>query len=140
MGGVDFYNATLEEFEIRRPSSWKAEAQTAYERFIAFLQMSQADMQAAGIDNYINRAQMQDFIILSQLCDLWDHLYKNTLYTTWDGLVWSFMPYDLDTVFGLHFTGIYFDPTTGAALHPATTLRIPNNGGSGIGQQLPNSV
>lgn len=131
LGGVDFYNATLEEFEIRRPSSWKAEAQTAYERFIAFLQMSQADMQAAGIDNYINRAQMQDFIILSQLCDLWDHLYKNTLYTTWDGLVWSFMPYDLDTVFGLHFTGIYFDPSTGAALHPATTLRVPNNGGSG---------
>lgn len=131
LGGVDFYNATLEEFEIRRPSSWKAEAQTAYERFIAFLQMSQADMQTAGIDNYINRAQMQDFIILSQLCDLWDHLYKNTLYTTWDGLVWSFMPYDLDTVFGLHFTGIYFDPSTGAALHPATTLRIPNNGGSG---------
>lgn len=114
----------LGNFEIRRPSSWGSDAQASYDRLRAFLSMSRTDMQNAGIDNYINRAQMQDYIILCQVCDLWDHLHKNTLYTTWDGMVWNFMPYDLDTVFGLHFLGNYFN-TDGTALHPADVLRVP---------------
>ena len=114
----------LGNFEIRRPSSWGSDAQASYDRLRTFLSMSRTDMQNAGIDNYINRAQMQDYIILCQVCDLWDHLHKNTLYTTWDGMVWNFMPYDLDTVFGLHFLGNYFN-TDGTALHPADALRVP---------------
>lgn len=114
----------LGNFEIRRPSSWGSDAQASYDRLRTFLSMSLTDMQNAGIDNYINRAQMQDYIILCQVCDLWDHLHKNTLYTTWDGLIWNFMPYDLDTVFGLHFIGNYFN-TDGTALHPADALRVP---------------
>lgn len=137
-GGVNLYalplnpldppypTSTTEAFDIRRPSSWGADAQASYERFRTFLSMSRTGMQNAGIDNYINRAQMQDYIILCQVCDLWDHLHKNTLYTTWDGLIWSFMPYDLDTVFGLHFLGNYFDEN-GNELHPPTSLRIPTD-------------
>lgn len=135
-GGVNLYalplnpldppssTITTSAFEIRRPSSWKADAQASYERFRTFLSMSRTDMQNAGIDNYINRAQMQDYIILCQVCDLWDHLHKNTLYTTWDGLVWNFMPYDLDTVFGLRFLGNYFNEN-GNESYPATALRVP---------------
>jgi hypothetical protein len=114
----------LGNFEIRRPSSWGSDAQASYDRLRTFLSMSRTDMQNAGIDNYINRAQMQDYIILCQVCDLWDHLHKNTLYTTWDGMVWNFMPYDLDTVFGLHFLGNYFN-ADGTSLHPADALRVP---------------
>ncbi|NWK48411.1 CotH kinase family protein [Acinetobacter sp. SwsAc7] len=119
---------TGEAFEIRRPATWGADAQASYGRLRNFLTLSQADMQAAGIDNYINRKQMMDYIILCQVCDLWDHLKKNTLFTTWDGNVWSFMPYDLDTVFGLWFTGVYFNADTGVAMRPATGLVIPAAG------------
>ncbi len=117
-----------EAFEIRRPSSWGAVAQTNYLRLRDFLSKTQSEMQALGIDNYINRTNMIDYIILCQVCDLWDHLHKNTLYTTLDGSVWSFMPYDVDTVFGLHFTGVYFDSDGATELHPASVLRIPSVG------------
>ena len=123
-------SGTDEAFEIRRPATWGAAAQQSYERLRDFLALSQSEMQAAGIDNYINRAQMMDYIILCQVCDLWDHLKKNTLYTTWDGNVWNFMPYDLDTVFGLWFTGVYFNTDTGAAMRPPTGLVIPTSGGN----------
>lgn len=122
--------AVDEAFEIRRPATWGAGAQASYERLRTFLALSQSDMQTAGIDNFINRKQMMDYIILCQVCDLWDHLKKNTLYTTWDGNVWNFMPYDLDTVFGLWFTGVYFNADTGAAMRLATNLVIPATGGN----------
>ena len=126
-GSVNLATMNIDQFEIRRPAVFGTEANDSFERFKSFMQMSQADMQSAGIDNYLNRSQVMDYIILCQVCDLWDHLYKNTLYTTWDGNVWHLMPYDLDTVFGLHFTGRYFD-SSGNPLHPATNLMIPATG------------
>ena len=124
-------SATGEAFEIRRPAEWGTEAQLSYERFRAFLGKSKAEMTSLGIDNYINRVNMMDYIILVQVCELWDHLHKNTLYTTLDGNVWSFMPYDLDTVWGLHFTGVYYDTDGVTELHPANRLLVPSNGSSG---------
>ena len=126
LGGVDYFDMTIEEFEIRRPATWGNDANASFERFRSFLQMSQADMVTAGIDNYLNRKNMMDFIILMQVCHLWDHLYKNTLYTTWDGLIWSFMPYDLDTIWGLKADGHYF-AEDGSQYIPPTSLFIPNS-------------
>lgn len=138
-GGVNLYNlpmypldpATLggtgEAFEIRRPSSWGEQAQANYTRLRNFLNKSQSEMQTLGIDNYINRQSMIDYIILVEVCCLWDHLHKNTLYTTWDGNVWHFMPYDVDTVWGLHFTGVYYDTDGVTQLHPPTTRLIPSS-------------
>lgn len=117
-------------YEIRRPSTWGDEAQASWERLRVYTALSKEDMQSAGIDNYFNRKNLMDYIILIQVCDLWDHMGKNSLITTWDGLVWNFMPYDLDTCFGLDWLGIYFN-TNGSAKHPATALLIPQNGTSG---------
>lgn len=123
-------NLTAAAFDVRRPSNWGEEAQGYYDRLKTFLKMSKSGMEAAGIDNYIDRASMVDYIILCQVCDLWDHLHKNTLYTTWNGNIWHFLPYDVDTVFGLHFTGVYYDADGVTELHPATTLRIPAAAGN----------
>lgn len=42
-----------------------------------------------------------------------DCVQKNTQFLTWDGVKWYFMPYDLDTVFGLRWDGkeISYAPT-----------------------------
>ncbi len=145
-GGVQLYSlpmypldpttlgGTGEAFEIRRPSVWSEGAQSAYSRFRTFLSKSQSEMTALGIDNYLDRKNMMDYIILYQVCHLWDHLHKNTLYTTWDGLVWSFMPYDVDTVWGLHFLGNYYLEDGVTERYPATDLLIttsPRDGNSG---------
>ena len=68
---------TGEAFEIRRPSTWGDGAQTAYSRLRTFLSKSQSEMNALGIDNFINRKSMMDYIILVQVCHLFDHLHKN---------------------------------------------------------------
>lgn len=128
-GGLALLNMpedpTQGAFDIRRPSSWGTDAQASYDRLRLFLKLSQSEMINAGIDNYINRKQMMDYIILCQVCDLWDHLHKNTLFTTWDGLIWNFMPYDLDSVFGLSWQGLFFNGEN--QIRPAETLLIPAN-------------
>lgn len=128
-GGLALLNMpedpTQGAFDIRRPSSWGTDAQASYDRLRLFLKFSQSEMINAGIDNYINRKQMMDYIILCQVCDLWDHLHKNTLFTTWDGLIWNFMPYDLDSVFGLSWQGLFFNGEN--QIRPAGTLLIPAN-------------
>ncbi|MDQ8951933.1 CotH kinase family protein [Acinetobacter rudis] len=124
----------IEAFEIRRPAEWGSDAQASYDRFSAFLKLSVNEMRDAGIDNYLDRHTMFDYIILLQVADLWDHLGKNTLYTTWDGKIWHFLPYDVDTVFGLYFTGIYFNAETGKAYRPATNKLITSSesGNTGV--------
>lgn len=128
-GGINLNNMPVDptdgSFDLRRPATWGSAAQASYDRLSAFFKLSVADMTTAGIDNYLNRAQMIDYIILLQVCDLFDHLHKNTLFTTWDGLVWNLLPYDLDNCFGLYFTGRYFNPTTGVAYRPPINLPIP---------------
>lgn len=117
-----------EAFDVRNPSEWTAECQGYYDRLRTFLSQTRAQMEAAGIDNYINRASMMDYIILIQVFDLYDHIHKNTLYTTWDGNVWHFLPYDVDTAMGLHTNGRYVDESNNE-YHPASTLRIPSSAG-----------
>lgn len=117
--------------EIRRPSKWGLEAQGYYERLVAWMAKSRADMEADGIDNYFNRANLMDYIILVQVCDLWDHMGKNAELTTWDGQVWNFLPYDCDTVFGLWWTGTIMDLATSTAWRPPENLLISINGTTG---------
>ncbi|UJA00998.1 CotH kinase family protein [Acinetobacter johnsonii] len=117
---------TTAAFDVRRPATWNEESQGYYDRLSAFFKLSQSEMEAAGIDSYIDRKSMMDYIILSQLCDLSDHLHKNTLYTTWDGNLWYLLPYDVDTVFGLHFTGVYYNTDGVTELHPASRLIVRN--------------
>lgn len=136
-GGINLNNMPVDptdgSFDLRRPATWGSAAQASYDRLSAFFKLSVADMVTAGIDNYLNRAQMIDYIILLQVCDLFDHLHKNTMFTTWDGKVWNLLPYDLDNCFGLYFTGQYFNPSTGVAYRPPINLPIPPLG------QVPNS-
>lgn len=117
--------------EIRRPSSWGLEAQAYYERLVSWMAKSRQDMEADGIDNFFNRKNLIDYIILVQVCDLWDHMGKNAELTTWNGLEWYFLPYDCDTVFGLYWTGTIINPDTGAPWRPPEGLLINQNGTAG---------
>lgn len=117
--------------EIRRPSTWGLEAQGYYERLVAWMAKSRADMETDGIDNFFNRQNLMDYIILVQVCDLWDHMGKNAEITTWDGQVWNFLPYDCDTVFGLWWTGTIINPATGNEWRPASNLLITQNTSEG---------
>ena len=52
------------------------------------------------VDSYINTDSFVDYIILSQMINHWDNWENNMMLITWDGLVWSLVPYDMDFSMG----------------------------------------
>ena len=54
--------------------------------------------------SFINTDSFIDAVCLYQFICGWDCFYRNTLYTTWDGVHWSALPYDMDSSFGYGFT------------------------------------
>lgn len=58
----------------------------------------------AKIEEYFDVESIIDYIIFSDLTQNIDGLLKNWQWTTYDGIVWSVSPYDLDWTFGLKGT------------------------------------
>lgn len=60
----------------------------------------------AQFDKYYDRTNVVDWYLLVEFTAAADLLDKNSILTTWDGTQYCWMPYDLDTTFGLHWAGI----------------------------------
>lgn len=63
------------------------------------------DERKAKFDQYYDRVNAADWVILVQFAAAADLLQKNTMYTTYDGNKWFILPFDLDTTYGLNFDG-----------------------------------
>lgn len=59
----------------------------------------------AKFDEYYDRTNMVDWYMLISFTAAADLLDKNSILTTWDGKKYCWMPYDLDTTFGIHWAG-----------------------------------
>lgn len=59
----------------------------------------------ANVHQYYNLQNIVDWSLLLSFTAAADLINKNSILTTWDGNIWSVMPYDLDTTFGLHWAG-----------------------------------
>lgn len=63
------------------------------------------DERTAKFDEYYDRTNMVDWYMLISFTAAADLLDKNSILTTWDGKKYCWMPYDLDTTYGIHWNG-----------------------------------
>ncbi|MGV0995522.1 CotH kinase family protein [Empedobacter falsenii] len=81
------------------------------DRLFAYHGSGQTNM-IANFEQYYTKKNIFDKIIFSQAIYDLDGVAKNYMLTTWDGLIWHHLPYDMDSVFGLNFNGLNYLPTT----------------------------
>lgn len=91
-------------WELKAPSKPNDETTAALDAWRAFASSSQADF-TANRDIHLDKNNIVDFYVFIYFICAPDCTQKNTQFLTWDGVKWYFMPYDLDTVFGLHWDG-----------------------------------
>ncbi|HHS9700139.1 TPA: CotH kinase family protein, partial [Klebsiella pneumoniae] len=101
-------DAMKAQYSFKAPKTQTAATQAALEVWDAFASSGQADF-TANITTKLDKNNAIDFYLLLAVIgatDLWaDDYTKNVQFITWDGVKWFFMPYDLDTTYGLRFDG-----------------------------------
>lgn len=94
-------------YEVKAPST-VSKAATYIENFRLFANMSLADF-TTNISTYLDKQNIIDFYIFCDFLNTADLVnndnFKNLQICSWTGTKFFFMPYDLDTVFGLHWAG-----------------------------------
>ncbi|HAV4623252.1 TPA: CotH kinase family protein [Acinetobacter baumannii] len=115
---LEVTNPTL--YEMKAPSTPTADTWTAISNWNAFAQLSDANFTAQA-DNYLDKQNAIDFMIFAEFVKCRDvvsqNSAKNFQFISYDGKKFMFMPYDMDTVFGLEWTGaVVYDDTTGSQL------------------------
>lgn len=99
-------------YEMKAPSKPNASTEEALNLWRSFAQSPQADF-TANRDIHLDKNNIVDFYVFLCFICAPDCTQKNTQFLTWDGVKWYFMPYDLDTTFGLRWDGkeISYAPT-----------------------------
>ncbi|MGK6640608.1 CotH kinase family protein [Klebsiella pneumoniae] len=101
-------DAMKAQYSFKAPKTQTAATQAALEAWDAFASSGQADF-TANIATKLDKNNAIDFYLLLAVIgatDLWSNdNAKNVQFITWDGVKWFFMPYDLDTTYGLKFDG-----------------------------------
>lgn len=103
-GQVNMQTLPAADIEIRAPKSPTDATLAAIDRWRTFAQLPQDQFNAA-IGNVMDKVNIIDYYLLIQFVCAIDCVSHNIQMVTWDGDKWYFMPYDLDTTFGLHWQG-----------------------------------
>ncbi|MEQ1322115.1 CotH kinase family protein [Acinetobacter soli] len=112
---LEVTNPTL--YELKAPSTPTADTWTAISNWNAFTQLSDANFTAQAV-NYLDKQNAIDFMLFAEFIRCADvvgnNAAKNFQFISYDGKRFMFMPYDMDTVFGLDWTGgTVYDNTSG---------------------------
>lgn len=96
--------------ELKYPTKPKQETYDAIERFSNAMASTTAEQLRAAMDGSLDLINMMDFHLFTSLIattDLisWEGKMKNVIMISYDGGKFYFMPYDLDTVFGVGWAG-----------------------------------
>lgn len=115
---LEVTNPTL--YEMKAPSTPTADTWAAISNWNTFAQLSDANFTAQA-GSYIDKQNVIDFMIYAEFVKCRDvvsqNAAKNFQFISYDGKKFMFMPYDMDTVFGLEWTGaVVYDDTTGSQL------------------------
>ncbi|MHC7881481.1 CotH kinase family protein [Klebsiella pneumoniae] len=96
------------QYSFKAPKTQTEATQAALAAWDVFASSGQADF-TANINTKMDKNNAIDFYLLLAAIgatDLWaNNNTKNVQFITWDGVKWFFMPYDLDTTYGLKFEG-----------------------------------
>ncbi|KGH66785.1 hypothetical protein X291_02095 [Oenococcus oeni IOEB_C23] len=93
------------DFSMEQPGDPTADIQAKFNRLMAFINESSDTDYQANEAQYLDVPSFIDYLIFISLIQDNDGTVKNVIYATWDGNVWSAIPYDLDTTWGLMWNG-----------------------------------
>ncbi|HHH4724672.1 TPA: CotH kinase family protein [Klebsiella pneumoniae] len=95
-------------YEFKAPKNPTDETKNAINSWVAFCALAGEDFNNA-INAKLDKNNVIDFILFIQLIAatdlIQDNRGKNVQFVSYDGVKWFFMPYDLDTTFGLYWDG-----------------------------------
>ena len=115
---LEVNNPTL--YELKAPSSPTVDTFNAISNWNTFAQLSDTNFATQAV-NYLDKQNVIDFMIFAEFVKCGDvvglNSAKNFQFISYDGKRFMLMPYDMDTVFGLEWTGaVVYDDTTGSQL------------------------
>ncbi|HBU2106930.1 TPA: hypothetical protein MCT11_004924, partial [Klebsiella pneumoniae] len=102
--------------EFKAPKSPTSATYDAIAALDAFCNLGQADFTAA-LPTHLDKVNIIDYFLFTTFGNFTDcgsgNTIKNTQLVSYDGVKWYFMPYDLDTCYGLQWDGasINYPPT-----------------------------
>ncbi len=75
---------------------------------VAFVRNAPDTVFVSQIDHYIDKESLIDYYIFAYLTCGLDSMGKNQIYCTYDGVKWYASMYDMDSTWGLHYSGEQF--------------------------------
>lgn len=93
------------DFELENPDTLTDVLQQQANELGSFVKNASDSDFVANYSQHLNLDSVIDFLIFYQIAMLSDSTNKNIEYATYDGKVWSLIPYDLDSTWGLHWDG-----------------------------------
>lgn len=110
---ANFNSYVAEQWEIRNPKTPDANFTTKINAWFS----SNALTGQAFKDNFETNHVLKnaiDFFLLAEFIQSADMYTKNLMLTSWDGIKFYFLPYDMDTTFGLQWDGLSYTGHTGS--------------------------
>jgi len=108
---INFDSYTAAEWEIRNPKTPDSNFTTKINAWFASNALTGQSFKDAFPTNHDLRNAIE-FFLLAEFIMAQDMFAKNFILTSWDGVKFAFMPYDMDTVFGLSWEGLNILPPT----------------------------
>ena len=109
---ANFYSYIPEQWEVRNPKTPDANFQTKINAWFESNALNGQAFKDAFETNHVLKNAIE-FFLLAEFIQSPDMYTKNLILTSWDGVKFYFLPYDMDTTFGLQWDGeIYTGHTT----------------------------
>ena len=103
------------EWDLRNPSSPTESTVTKINNWFASNNLSGASFKLNFPINHDLKNSI-DYFLLAEFIMATDAFDKNFIITAWDGVKFFFLPYDLDTCFGLSWEGLSIDSPTAVSI------------------------
>ncbi len=116
LGDFSSHITDVNYVEFKAPKSPTSATYDAIAAWDAFCNLGQADFTAA-LPTHLDKVNIIDYFLFTTFGNFTDcgsgNTIKNTQLVSYDGVKWYFMPYDLDTCYGLQWDGasINYPPT-----------------------------
>lgn len=103
----------LTGWENEVPEVWNTDTKTGLFNLIKFVNESTDAEFRANLDKYLDVESVIDYYLFAYFILASDSLGKNIILVTYDAVKWYMSAYDLDSTFGIHYTGSsFYDPET----------------------------
>lgn len=105
---TDYLIDVSSDFEARYPSAYEDNPDyTALSRLVEWVVSTENDVDKfkAEIDQYLSVPHTLAYYVIATSLGMVDSMAKNMFMSTWDGMIWYPVFYDMDTCFGLNNEG-----------------------------------